>query len=90
MAPSTRRPVPIRALVLSLGSLAVPVGVVLVFPDWAQDESGVLIWLTALVPAFLFAYYRGLRGVALALAGGMAVLVLFFVGGLVLLARVSE
>ena len=84
MAPYTRRPVPIRALVLSLGSLAVPVGVVLVFPDWAQDESGVLIWLTALVPAFLFAYYRGLRGVALALAGGMAVLVLTQVTALLL------
>lgn len=33
-----------------------------------------LIWMTSLVPAFLLAYYRGLGGVALALAGGMAVL----------------
>lgn len=33
-----------------------------------------LIWLTSLVPAFLLAYYRGVRGVALALAGAMAVL----------------
>jgi diguanylate cyclase (GGDEF)-like protein len=33
-----------------------------------------LIWLTCLVPAFLLAYHRGLKGVALALAGGMAVL----------------
>ena len=74
MAPQTLRPVPIRALVLSLGSLAVPVAAVVVFPEWAQDEQGVLIWLTSLVPAFLLAYYRGLRGVALAVAGGMAVL----------------
>jgi diguanylate cyclase (GGDEF)-like protein len=33
-----------------------------------------LIWLTALIPAFLLSYYRGLRGVAVALAGGMAVI----------------
>jgi diguanylate cyclase (GGDEF)-like protein len=74
MTPNPRRPVPLRALVLSLGSLAVPVVAVLVFPSWTQDEQGILIWLTSLVPAFLFAYYRGLRGVALAVAGGMAVL----------------
>jgi diguanylate cyclase (GGDEF)-like protein len=84
MAPHTLRPVPIRALVLSLGSLAVPVAAVVVFPEWAQDEQGVLIWLTSLVPAFLFAYYRGLRGVALALAGGMAVLSLTQVAVLLL------
>jgi diguanylate cyclase (GGDEF)-like protein len=33
-----------------------------------------LLWLTALVPAFLLAYYRGWRGVATALAAGMATL----------------
>jgi len=84
MAPQTLRPVPIRALVLSLGSLAVPVAAVLVFPEWAQDEQGVLIWLTSLVPAFLLAYYRGLRGIALAVAGGMAVLSLTQVAVLLL------
>ncbi len=36
------------------------------------------------MPAFLLAYYRGLRGVALALAGGMAVLALTQVAVLVL------
>ncbi len=76
MAPMFRRPVPLRALVLSVGALAVPVVAVLAFPDWTQGDQGVLVWLTALVPAFLLAYYRGLRGVALALAGGMAVLAL--------------
>lgn len=84
MTPREPRPVPLRALVLSLGSLAVPVVSVLVFPDWTQDEQGVLIWLTSLVPAFLFAYYRGLRGVAVALAGGMAILSLTQVAVLVL------
>lgn len=33
-----------------------------------------LIWLTALIPAFLLSYYRGLQGVAVALSGGMAVI----------------
>jgi diguanylate cyclase (GGDEF)-like protein len=68
------RTVPVRALLLSLASLAVPVIAVLAFPEWTQDDQGVLIWLTSLVPAFLFAFYRGLRGVALAVAGAMAVL----------------
>ena len=68
------RPVPARALVMSLAALAVPVTATLMAPDW-QDELGLLLWLTALVPAFLFAYYRGMRGVATALAGAMVVLV---------------
>ena len=76
MQPETLRSVPTRALVLSLGSLAVPVAAVMVFPEWTQHERGVLIWLTSLLPAFLLAYYRGLRGVALAVAGAMAVLAL--------------
>jgi diguanylate cyclase (GGDEF)-like protein len=66
--------VPVRALVLSLAALAVPAAAALIFPQWAQDDQGLLIWLTSLVPAFLLAYYRGLRGVAAALAGGMAIL----------------
>jgi len=37
-------------------------------------EAGVLVWLTALVPAFLFAFYKGWRGASGALALGMAVL----------------
>lgn len=78
------RRVPIRALALSLAALAVPVVAVLLFPDWAQNDQGVLLWLSSLVPAFLLAYYRGLRGVALAVAGGMAVLVLTQVAVLLL------
>lgn len=71
---SPTRTVPLRALILSAAALLVPVLSVFAFPDWAQDDQGMLIWLTSLVPAFLLAYYRGLRGVALALAVGMAVL----------------
>jgi len=68
------RPVPLRALFLSLGSLTVPVAWALVFPESAGEEVGLLVWLTALIPAFLLTYYRGWNGASLALAGGMAVL----------------
>ncbi len=70
---SQPRPVPPRALVLSLASLAVPVSAQVLLPDLLQ-EYGILVWASALVPAFLMAYYRGLRGVAVAAAAGMAVL----------------
>lgn len=42
-------------------------------PPTGTDTS-TLLWLLALVPAFLLAYYRGWKGVATALAAGMAVL----------------
>ena len=73
-APAAARPVPARALGLSLASLATPVLAVLLAPAVVQADQGMLIWLTALIPAFLLAYYRGLRGVATAAAFGMAVL----------------
>lgn len=72
--PYVPRPVPLRALVLSLAALAVPVAAVFAFPQEVQEDQGMMVWMTSLVPAFLLAYYRGLRGVAVALAAGMAVL----------------
>jgi diguanylate cyclase (GGDEF)-like protein len=39
------------------------------------DDHELLIWLLALVPAFFLSYYRGWRGVALAMTVGMVVLV---------------
>ncbi len=74
MHQTTRSPVPPRALALSISALVVPVVAVLLFPDWTSTDAGMLIWLTALIPAFLLSYYRGLRGVAVALSGGMAVI----------------
>ncbi len=73
-SPRRQSPVPPRALALSLAALAVPVATVAWMPDWTSNGAGMLIWLTALIPAFLLSYYRGLRGVAVALAGGMAVI----------------
>ena len=69
-----QRRVPPRALLLSLASLAVPVTANFLLPGLVQEEYGVLVWATALVPAFLLAYYRGRWGVTFALAAGMVVL----------------
>jgi len=66
-------PVPARALGLSVFALAVPVLGALLVPEYV-GEYGALLWLTALVPAFLLSYYRGWKGVATALAIGMATL----------------
>ena len=67
--------VPPRALAISMASLAVPVAGALFFPD-TLGEYTAMLWLLALVPAFLLAYYRGWRGVTLACGIGMALLAL--------------
>ncbi|MFQ5536021.1 MAG: diguanylate cyclase [Gemmatimonadota bacterium] len=69
-----RRTVPARVLVLAGAALLVPVGTALLAPEWLASDQGLLIWMTPLLPAFLLAYYRGWRGTAVALAGGMAAL----------------
>ena len=66
------RPIPLRALLLSFAALFVPIFTALVFPDFSSGDTGLLIWLTALIPAFLLTYYRGWSGASLALAIGMA------------------
>lgn len=63
----------IRALVLSVAAAAVPVAGTFLFPEELKDYEA-LTWLLLLVPAFLWAYERGWRGVATALAAGMATL----------------
>ncbi len=68
-----RPAVPRRAVLLSIVALIIPIGATLVVPD-ATEEYQVLVWLLLLVPAFLLAYFRGWRGVAAALALGMAVM----------------
>jgi len=67
-------PIPLRSLALSAAALAIPVIAALFFPEWTGAETGLLLWLTALVPAFLLTFYRGWSGASLALALGMAVL----------------
>jgi len=65
-------PVPGRALAISAAALAVPVLAVYLMPG--VNDYELLVWLLALIPAFLLAYYRGWRGVAAAMAAGMAVI----------------
>lgn len=67
---SSERTTPPRALFLSLLALLVAAGAALFRPEVLAAEWG-LIWVLALVPCFLFSYYRGIRGAALALALGM-------------------
>lgn len=67
--------IPLRAVIISIAALAVPFIETTFFPG-DQSGAGALIWLLALIPAFLLAYYRGWQGVATSLAAGMAVLAL--------------
>ena len=70
------RHIPLRALWFSFAALSVPVAAALIFPAWSGAETGILIWLTALVPGFFLTFYRGWQGASLALVMGMAALVL--------------
>lgn len=65
--------IPLRALILSFSALFVPVAATFWFPE-TSSEYELLLWLLALVPAFLLAYYRGWTGVAVAMLVGMVVL----------------
>ena len=72
--PSRRsREAELRAILLSIPAVAIPVAGAFLFPVSLQDYEA-LLWLLALIPAFLLAYYRGWRGAATALALGMALL----------------
>jgi diguanylate cyclase (GGDEF)-like protein len=64
--------IPRTGAILSLLALAVPV--VSTVTRNADHEFEALIWLSALIPAFLLAYYRGWRGVALGFATAMVAL----------------
>lgn len=54
---------PPRALAISLVALAVAGLAAIAWPS-SLDELAGLVWLLALIPAFLFAYYRGWEGAA--------------------------
>ncbi len=74
---ATSRSARLRELLISLAVLAVPMAAAALLPRALADYEA-LLWLLALVPGFLLAYERGLRGVATALAFGMAVLSLTY------------
>ena len=68
------KPLPFQALVITVAALAVPALSSFFAPEWMTGDARALIWLTALVPAFLFAYYKGWQGVSVALGLALAVL----------------
>lgn len=72
--------VPGSVLAISLLALAIAGAVNLLWPD-ALPQYSALMWLLALIPPFLLAYYRGWEGAALALAGGMVLLIGVEIGG---------
>ena len=66
-----QQPIPRVAFGGSLVLAAIAVASAFLFPE-RDIGLGVLIWITAVIPAFLLAYARGLGGAAVALASGMA------------------
>ena len=67
--------VPPLALGLSLLSLAVAGVASFLWPE-SLDTYSALIWLLALIPSFLLAYYRGWSGAATGLIAAMGLLIL--------------
>lgn len=63
--------IPATAVLISVLAIFVPVVATMAGPGEFRFEA--LVWLTALIPAFLLAFYRGWQGVATGLALGMAV-----------------
>jgi len=66
--------VPPRALYLSLAALLVA-GVANLLLPAPMEQFSAYLWLLAIVPTFLFAYYRGWKGATAGLAAAMLVLV---------------
>lgn len=75
MLSSMRSAMTLRAALFSLFSLATGVLAAALAPDAAADYE-ILLWLLAVIPAFLVAHYRGWQGVASALAIAMVALTL--------------
>ena len=71
--------VPPKALVLSGLALGTAVVGSVMWPDSAGEYSA-LIWLLAIVPAFLFAYYKGWPGATSVLISAMILVAIFEVG----------
>jgi diguanylate cyclase (GGDEF)-like protein len=67
--------VPLHALLVSALALAVPVVARFALGDVAGEHES-LLWLLALVPAFMLSYYRGWRGAATGIVAAMAVFAL--------------
>jgi diguanylate cyclase (GGDEF)-like protein len=71
--------VPPKALALSSMALITAIVGSLLWPNSADEYSG-LVWLLAIVPAFLFAYYKGWPGAMAVLISAMILLAVLEVG----------
>jgi diguanylate cyclase (GGDEF)-like protein len=67
-----RNPVPKRTWLICVVALLVPFMATRLMPE-PQPWFELLVWLPALLPAQLLAYFRGLRGAAASLIAGVAV-----------------
>jgi diguanylate cyclase (GGDEF)-like protein len=65
--------IPHKMRVLSLFALLVPIVGALALPP-SLSEVGAVLWLFALVPAFILGYWRGLREAAASVAVGLALI----------------
>ena len=88
LSPLETRSTPLRLVPLSLAAMVLPVVALAAFPESVAPYRGVL-WLVALVPPFLFAYYRGWRGAAAAAAVVLVLIVLARTGATLLGHRVA-
>jgi diguanylate cyclase (GGDEF)-like protein len=66
--------VPLHALLISILALLVTGLATYVWPDSLETLAG-FVWLLALIPCFLLAYYKGWKGAAAGFAGSMALMV---------------
>lgn len=84
-----RPAIPRLAIIFSLVALAIPAIAEFFFADLIGDHQA-LVWLLAVIPSFLLAFYRGWAGAATALAAGMAALSLTQVGVLLTVGHVDN
>lgn len=75
-----KRDVPRSALFVSVLALGTAAAGNIMFPEQLENYFA-LLWLLALIPPFLLAYYKGWEGATVALAIGMILLVGVEVGG---------
>jgi len=76
----SKRDVPRSALLVSVLALGTAATGNIFFPEQLENYFA-LLWLLALIPPFLLAYYKGWEGATLALSIGMVLLVGVEVGG---------
>jgi hypothetical protein len=73
------RPVPRASLGFAIVVAVGAIGSAFLFPE-RESGLGVLLWITAVIPSFLLAYFRGHARVAVLLAASMVALTIIQAG----------